>query len=309
MSLMAEHFRPCRTPAGILTPAIAACDLWRSEQVSLVEISRWMTRTLGRTVRPLEASAVIVKVRDAAGVGFCKECGATLTDKRRATCSEACRAEWFKRKTNLVYHEKQRNPRNCAVCGELLPRPSNRRFLCSDGCYRAWDNLRRREWYAENGPRALLRERTCQFCGKRFKPYNHRQRSCATDGCRDETMRRLNAKYAAARTKPAPGPRDCAECGQSFTPRVHMAVYCSPLCKSRAGGRRNKEWRARRDAGEVLSKPCGVCGQPIVNPRGTQTFCGDECRREAQRRQDRERYRRAQQRLGIVPRQHSKGGR
>lgn len=298
---LADHFRPTRTPAGILTPALAACDLWRSEQVGLADIAKWLSRTLGRTVRPLEASAVIVRVRDAAGVGFCRECGATLADKRRAVCSEACRERWFLRKANLIYHEKQRNPLNCAVCGSLLPRPSNRRFLCSDDCWRAWDNARRRDWYAENGSRALLRERTCQFCGKRFAPYNHRQRSCAQDGCRDETQRRLNAKYAAVRTKAAPQARPCAHCREEFTPAAHTATYCSPLCKSRAGNKRNQEWRARREAGEVLSKPCAVCGEPIVNPRGKQAYCGAECRRESDRQKDRERYRRAQKKLGIVP--------
>lgn len=98
--------------------------------------------------------------------------------------------------------------------------------------------------------------------------------------------------------------RQCAFCNLEVTSKRKDAIYCSDLCRSRAGLSRRKAALADRGLSEsnsLLEIGQCVCGTPFKQKRHWQHYCSPQC--AARNRQQRRIERKARERIegGFIP--------
>ncbi|TEX52008.1 MAG: hypothetical protein B7C55_02435 [Actinomycetales bacterium mxb001] len=121
--------------------------------------------------------------------------------------------------------------RSCLTCGAVFdyPNPENRRKFCSNGCYRASKNLKRRKTEEEKAQPFPSWEKPCTTCGKPMLVTADRPRrySCSPECARKRKLERH-------RDRNGPWDRKCAVCEKPLPPRDkpgRARATCSEECR------------------------------------------------------------------------------
>jgi predicted nucleic acid-binding Zn ribbon protein len=136
--------------------------------------------------------------------------------------------------------------RACLTCGITFdyPNPANRRKFCSDPCYRASKNERRRLTDEEKARPKRTWEQPCTTCGKPIIVSEDRPRrySCSPACARQR-------KQARALERNPPQRTTCAVCEAPLPPRTRpgrMSATCSDACREEWPRLRTRRWHAAR---------------------------------------------------------------